>query len=303
MKTNSARLLMSTAIVMLFISFLLSGCLYDLVDLIESLESPAKAPPPLTDNEIATLIELMDQAIPVNQSGGNYFDKNNKRCEQRWFSGTFEYRDNKIILKDDSGTIILRRVGTDEYCHETSSQKKCITGLENDSFYLSFYENGELCQETKYYFQHDAVADQNIVQALVDPGEAQPELQPVPPSESLEGETLAEPLVSEDGAESTSAYQFYSWHGPYCDEVEGTFLHTWEVYLMVETDTGSTAGTVKFHNCPGGGRVQYTVTGTKTEQNLMALQGTKQNGGGTLFKDSPESRIFNFDWAAGMIVE
>lgn len=64
---------------------------------------------------------------------------------------------------------------------------------------------------------------------------------------------------------------------------------------------GSYAGTVKFHNCPGGGRVAYRVTGPAQPGLLITLTGVKKDGGGDLYKNAAETLAFSFDLSSGQI--
>jgi hypothetical protein len=61
------------------------------------------------------------------------------------------------------------------------------------------------------------------------------------------------------------------------------------------------AGTVKFHNCPGGGRVLYRVSGNPPTGTVFTLAGEKKIGGGDLFGSAAESITFTFDSSTGQI--
>lgn len=91
------------------------------------------------------------------------------------------------------------------------------------------------------------------------------------------------------------------WYGAYCDEAEGTYYYRWSVDLMQNPADGSYAGTVKFHNCPGGGRVAYRVTGPAQPGTLLSLNGTLMDGGGALHETAAASLTFTFDLTAGQI--
>ena len=192
------------------------------------------------------------------------------------------------------------------YCREVKIGAECIEFINENSYTLAVYdENFTNCYKAVVNLVPTETTD-NYYEIPLNENEVidpPPESEPVPASESSDEDTLTEPPTSEEGAGTTGAHQFYSWYGSACDEMEGTYPYTWEVHLMVDSQTGATSGTVKFHNCPGGGRVLYTVTGTKTDDSLLVMQATKQNGGGTLYNDSPDSRTFNFDWASGRIVD
>ena len=93
-------------------------------------------------------------------------------------------------------------------------------------------------------------------------------------------------------------------HGPYCDEAEGTFAYTWQVNLIQRTDTGDYMGTIKYHNCPGGGRVAYHVVGEPQEgAKIIMLSGTKKDGGGELYEKSLEYATFYFDLENGQLTD
>jgi hypothetical protein len=91
------------------------------------------------------------------------------------------------------------------------------------------------------------------------------------------------------------------WYGPACDEAEGTYIYRWSVDLMKDPQTGQLAGTIKFHDCPGGGRVLYRVGGNPPMGTVFTLMGEKLNGGGDLFDSAVDSITFTFDTATGQI--
>jgi hypothetical protein len=91
------------------------------------------------------------------------------------------------------------------------------------------------------------------------------------------------------------------WYGPACDEAEGTFIYRWSVDLLKNSQTGQLAGTVKFHACPGGGRVLYRVTGKPSIGTVFTLEGEKKDGGGDLFDTAAEDVTFTFDSSTGQL--
>jgi hypothetical protein len=91
------------------------------------------------------------------------------------------------------------------------------------------------------------------------------------------------------------------WYGPACDEAEGTFIYRWSVDLMKAPQTGQLAGVVKFHDCPGGGRVLYYVVGNQPIGTVYTLTGQKKEGGGDLFVSAEEDLTFTFDSSSGQI--
>jgi hypothetical protein len=91
------------------------------------------------------------------------------------------------------------------------------------------------------------------------------------------------------------------WYGPACDEAEGTYIYRWSVDLMNNPQTGQLVGAVKFHDCPGGGRVLYRVGGNPPAGKVFTLAGEKRDGGGDLFESAAESITFTFDSSTGQI--
>jgi hypothetical protein len=86
-----------------------------------------------------------------------------------------------------------------------------------------------------------------------------------------------------------------NWHGVACAEAEGTNIYRWSVDLMNDTGTGGLKGTIKFHDCPGGGRVLYRVTGSLPAGSIYTLTGVKRDGGGVLLDAAPDSLPITFD--------
>ena len=95
---------------------------------------------------------------------------------------------------------------------------------------------------------------------------------------------------------------FGDYHGAECAEAEGTFKYEWSVNLFFDPTKNKVVGAVKFHECPGGGRVLYSVTGEILNENLIVLDGEKQSGAGDLFNNSPQTKKFNFNPEVGEIV-
>ncbi|MHB8135605.1 MAG: hypothetical protein ACYDH1_15445 [Anaerolineaceae bacterium] len=92
------------------------------------------------------------------------------------------------------------------------------------------------------------------------------------------------------------------WYGPACDEAEGTYYYRWSVDLMENAATGGFIGVAKFHDCPGGGRVSYYLTGDPHTGNVINLKGEKtDSGGGTLFGSAAQTIDFTFDLTNGNI--
>ncbi len=115
------------------------------------------------------------------------------------------------------------------------------------------------------------------------PPVVQPPVQPAEQNEVVAGEVVG------------------GWYGPACDEAEGTYNFRWSVDLMKNPQTGQLKGTVKFHDCPGGGRVLYTVVGNNPTGGVYTLTGQKMDGGGDLLSSAPETSTFTFDSSKGQI--
>lgn len=71
-----------------------------------------------------------------------------------------------------------------------------------------------------------------------------------------------------------------TWHSDAtCDEAEDA-PYRWEVALD-QDEFGTVTGSIRFHDCPDGGRANYSVTGTATEEDTITLFGllTDSRGG------------------------
>lgn len=60
---------------------------------------------------------------------------------------------------------------------------------------------------------------------------------------------------------------------------------------LTQTDA-QISGVVAFHNCPGGGRASYSVTGTATAASTVELQGTLDTSQGPLSATAPANQSF-----------
>jgi hypothetical protein len=66
-----------------------------------------------------------------------------------------------------------------------------------------------------------------------------------------------------------------SWHSEAtCSEPEPDARYRWTITLQQDA-AGLVTGRITFHKRPGGGRVQYTVTGQATSGNTLTVQGKK----------------------------
>lgn len=75
-----------------------------------------------------------------------------------------------------------------------------------------------------------------------------------------------------------------------CPGNTGNAANRWVVDLIQNNDQIS--GVIAFHDCPGGGRATYNVTGTATTANSVTLDGTFDFGQGPLGGTAPGSQSF-----------
>ncbi len=98
-----------------------------------------------------------------------------------------------------------------------------------------------------------------------------------------------------------------AWHGAACDEAEGAFVYRWSLDLMKDPSTDQVVGTLKFHDCPGGGRGLFRVVGTTQTGSVISLIGTLKDGGGSLYQTLQDqnsasgTQDFLFDSSKGEI--
>ena len=78
--------------------------------------------------------------------------------------------------------------------------------------------------------------------------------------------------------------------GRACDEDEPGFEREWSVQLR-QDETGRVQGALRFHNCPGGGRVVYRVVGFATALDTIRLLGQRVGRRGEL-GESPSQALF-----------
>jgi hypothetical protein len=92
-----------------------------------------------------------------------------------------------------------------------------------------------------------------------------------------------------------------------CAEAEGTYIYRWSLDLMKDPATGQMVGTLKFHNCPGGGRALFRVVGVKQAGSMITLTGSLKDGAGELYQTLQSETSgggtisFTFDSSAGEI--
>ena len=127
--------------------------------------------------------------------------------------------------------------------------------------------------------------------------EEPPEEPTVQEDEPLEPVTVSENQVAMTDVNVTidqeNDRKSISMHGSVCEEAEGNYNFTQQVDIFCDATTLECAGTMKYHNCPGGGRVLYHTTGQiQADGNNITLTGTKKDGGGGLYTASPDTRLF-----------
>ncbi|PKN97124.1 MAG: hypothetical protein CVU42_17265 [Chloroflexi bacterium HGW-Chloroflexi-4] len=86
-----------------------------------------------------------------------------------------------------------------------------------------------------------------------------------------------------------------NWHGSDCEETEDDYRYRWSLELFQDPETDQFMGTIRFHACPGGGRVLYRVIGQPTTGRTITLSGIKEDGRGDLYANSPETMVFKFN--------
>lgn len=235
---------------------------------------------------------------------------------------SFEFREDRLIVTSGSEKRYFVRKAPGMYCWYSKDVHECITELKEDSYQITVYQKERgFMGRPSWKSCYDAiklismVENSSIEEETINPGLAEededlseqenpePESLSDPNAENPEEETADEPPASEESSESTSPLIFHDWYGPACEEMEGTFPYFWEIHLVENPETGGVNGTIKYHNCPGGGRVLYTVSGTQNDEGLFLLQGTKKTGGGALYNDSSDTRTFTFDPTSGSFSE
>jgi len=80
------------------------------------------------------------------------------------------------------------------------------------------------------------------------------------------------------------------WTGPQTCAATGNAAFRWVVDLTQNDD--QVDGIVAFHDCPGGGRATYNVTGTATAASSVSLDGTFAMGQGPLGGTAPANQTF-----------
>lgn len=105
-----------------------------------------------------------------------------------------------------------------------------------------------------------------------------------------------------DRSNENVGIEISDFHGEYCNEAEGTYEYKWSVNIFRELNSKRYIGTIKYHNCPGGGRVLYHVVGEPQEGvKIILLTGTKKDGAGELYAKSPDVTTFYLDVESGQL--
>jgi hypothetical protein len=100
------------------------------------------------------------------------------------------------------------------------------------------------------------------------------------------------------GADAASAYSVY---GPACDSDDEGYPYRWQVDLILDSQTNTYAGSLAFHDCPGGGRAIYRVTAPNLNADQLSLTGVLKLGGGALFDSAPKQATFSFNRQTGKV--
>jgi hypothetical protein len=82
------------------------------------------------------------------------------------------------------------------------------------------------------------------------------------------------------------------WHSTReCSELE-PMPYRWRWAVGLDQDEKIVSGLIYFHKCPGGGQVAYWVSGEATMEEFVVLEGTKVDGRGALYVNSPDQVRF-----------
>ncbi len=81
------------------------------------------------------------------------------------------------------------------------------------------------------------------------------------------------------------------WTGPQVCSATGDAAFRWVVDLSQDSNDEVT-GIIAFHECPGGGRATYSVTGTATSDNSIQLAGSLTSSQGPLGGTAPGNQTF-----------
>lgn len=118
---------------------------------------------------------------------------------------------------------------------------------------------------------------------------------------TVPAEQGAEPAVSQTAPATRNFSEISDYYGPACPAgEEENAPYRWSVEMLVDTNNNIYEGTIKFHNCPGGGRAIYRVSGSR-DGDLLRLTGDLVSGSGALNDTAPKQQAFTFDPASGLL--
>lgn len=98
-----------------------------------------------------------------------------------------------------------------------------------------------------------------------------------------------------------------AWHGKVCNEAEGAYTYRWSLDLMKDPSADQVMGSLRFHDCPGGGRGLFQVVGTTQSGSVISLSGSLKEGRGDLYQilqdqvSGSGTLEFTFDSSTGEI--
>jgi len=121
------------------------------------------------------------------------------------------------------------------------------------------------------------------------------------PADSADQVVDPQPAASQAASTAGSFTEIRDYYGPACpDGEEENAPYRWSVEMLIDPKNNVYEGTIKFHNCPGGGRVSYRVSGS-SDGSLLHLTGDFVDGGGELSNTAPMQQTFTFNPATGVI--
>ena len=203
---------------------------------------------------------------------------------------TLAFDDNKVIASGDDGERTYIYQEWDQFCRQLDDGKiECIHEITSSGYFVTVYQSkNDLKKCFEGYLGLNLVAQPQVDDdlagdavdsgALTDSNDA--EAEPPPDSES-------EPPDDVQVMDYTQTWD----SGPLCGEEYET-PYKWQVAL-IQSQEGTVNGTIRFHDCPGGGQVAYNVTGMPVAgEDFLTLTGTKAGGAGDLYTNSSETKYF-----------
>jgi hypothetical protein len=130
-----------------------------------------------------------------------------------------------------------------------------------------------------------------------DPDQLPTQKSPTTPAQAVE----PLPVTSQAASTTLNFSEIRDYYGPACpDGEEENAPYRWSVEMLIDPKNNAYEGTIKFHNCPDGGRASYRVSGS-SDGSLLHLTGDLVGGGGDLFGTVPAQQTFTFNPATGVI--